>query len=366
MKYDYLLKRLKPLFFDNVGDLVLGGANGLYRLSKDRQLELLAVLPVSVKNKLLACSTWGYRLARLGFGCGAFFKGLYFFTFGAKLYSYDPLSAKLRCEFNFRVGRGPLSLTVIEDMAGFDDGIFFGEYFGNRNRESVNVYKRTNAESWEIVYTFRQGEINHIHGLVADPIRECVWLLAGDFEHSASIWKAERNFSIVEPLLRGEQAYRACVAFPLEQGLLYATDTQLSGNSIRLLKQLEGEWVSEKILDINGSCIYGGELSEYFVFSTTTEPSDDISNKFLSLFDRKPGPGILKNKSDVLLLRKSDLACRVLFSKNKDFLPYRLFQFGAIIFPHGRSTENTLFAYSVGNKGNDLCTEVYRLDLNLF
>ncbi len=364
MKPEVVLSKLKPLFFDSAGYVVLGNANTLYRRSETGELEVLVTLPESGKRRFLARSSWAYRLGRLGFGTGAFFNGLYFFTYGASLYSYNPQRSELRCELRFRVGRGPLSFTVVEGVQGFDDGIYFGEYFGNRLRDPVHVYKRDGAGAWNVIYTFASGEINHIHGLVADPIRGCVWLLAGDFEHSASIWQIEHEFSVVRPVLRGEQLHRACIAFPLERGLLYATDTQLTRNSIRLLVQQEGEWKSETLFDINGSCIYGCELQDFFVFSTATEPSDEVSNKFLALLDRKPGPGIIENRSDVLLVRKSDLSCKILFSKEKDFLPYRLFQFGAILFPNGKAEHNTLYAYSIGNKVNDLSTEVYRLDSN--
>lgn len=362
MKRIDTLRQMKPLFHDPAGYLVLGRGHKLYRRSTAGVIERLAVVPESKLKIALGWSKLTYRLARLGFGCGAFFKGMYFFCHGGSLYRFCPATKALHCELRFRVGRGPLSFGVIENVTGFEDGIFFGEYFGNRQRAPVNVFKRSADGTWGVVFTFAAGQINHVHAVVADPQRGCVWVLAGDFEHSASIWLAEREFESVQPVLRGEQSYRACVAFPLEQGLLYATDTQLARNSIRLLQLHNGEWVSRALFELNGSCIYGSELLDYFVFSTATEPSDDISNKYLSLFDRAPGPGIIENKSDVVAVKKSDLSCAVIISKQKDFLPYRLFQFGAIHFPQGISPDNSLYAYTVANKGNDLCTEVYNLE----
>lgn len=362
MKPVSIIHKYKPLFFDGAGKLVLGKANALYRRTAEGDLEFLLALPESRKKRVLAKSRLAFRLARLGFGAGAYFNGLYFFSYGACIYSYCPEHGVLNCEFSFRIGRGPLSFTVVEGINGFEDGIYFGEYFGNRSRQSVHVYKRRSDASWDVLYSFAVGEINHVHSLVPDKVRNCVWLLAGDFEHSASIWMVKSGFTDVQPVLRGEQVYRACTAFPLEQGLLYATDTQITRNSIRLLKYQGGEWISEPLLDINGSCIYGCELRDYFIFSTATEPSDELSSPIISLLDRQPGPGIIENKSDVIAVRKSDLSCNLLYSKSKDFLPYRLFQFGAILFPHGIARDNTLFSYSVANRVNDLSTEVYNLD----
>lgn len=364
MKPSTVFRKFKPLFFDDADRLVLGKANKLYRMDESGNFELLASLPETHLKRILAKSGFAFRLGRMGFGVGAYFQGLYFFSYGAKIYSYCLKQSVLRCEFTFRVGRGPLSFTVIEGVAGFEDGIYFGEYFGNRAREPVFIYKRGKEGRWESLYTFARGEINHIHAIVPDRTRGCVWVLAGDFEHSASIWMVKNGFTEVLPILSGDQIYRACVAFPLPDGLLYATDTQIKRNSIRLLRCRDGEWVSESVFDINGSCIYGCELKDYYVFSTATEPSDKKTNFIFSLLDRRPGPGIIENKSDVLVVKKTDLSCSVIFSKNKDLLPYRLFQFGAVLFPYGRAKDNTMFSYSVGNKVNDLSTEVYFLDDN--
>lgn len=362
MKPSAVHRKFKPLFFDGLDRLVLGKANKLYRMGDSGNIELLASLPETLLKRILSRSGFAFRLGRMGFGAGAYFQGFYFFSYGAKIYSYCLEQSVLKHEFSFRVGRGPLSFTVIEGVTGFEDGIYFGEYFGNRGREPVYIYKRDAEGGWKPLYAFARGEINHIHSIVPDRTRGCVWVLAGDFGHSASIWMVKNDFTEVLPILRGDQAYRACVAFPLQDGLLYATDTQITHNSIRLLKCHDGVWVSEHIFDLNGSCIYGCELKDYYVFSTATEPADKKTNFIFSLLDRRPGPGIIKNKSDVLVVRKADLSCSFLFSKKKDILPYRLFQFGAILFPHGVSKNNALVSYSVGNKVNDLSTEVYCLD----
>jgi hypothetical protein len=362
MKPEDIIFRSKPLFLDESGCLVLGKRNSLFRRTDGGALQFLVRVPESPRKRLMALSGWITRMARLGFRTGACFRGIYFFTYNAKIYSFDPKQGQLCHEFSFTSGRGPLSFTLIEGIPGFEDGIYFGEYFGNRKRDPVNIYKRDELAAWNVVFTFSSNQINHVHSLVADSNRNCVWILTGDFEHSAGIWMAKDGFNEVTQVVAGQQIYRACVAFPVAEGLLYATDTQITKNSLRLLTQNNNIWASKHLLDTNGSCIYGCELRDYFVFSTATEPSDQTSNTLFSLLDCKPGPGIKKNKSDVIAIRKSDLTASILFTKKKDFLPYRLFQFGAILFPQGLARDNTLFAYSIGNLTNDLSTEVYNLD----
>jgi hypothetical protein len=363
MKPELILRNAKPLFIDDTGKLVVGKGNSLFRHTDEDKLNLLVRIPESAKKRLMSFSGLISRLARLGFGAGVCYKGVYFFSYNSKIFSFCLKQQLLTHEFSFSIGRGPLTFTAIEDIQGFRDGIYFGEYFGNRGRSPVSVYARGEGVSWTKVYTFQSNQINHIHSLIPDPRRQCVWILAGDFEHSASIWMAKNGFKEVTQIVAGRQIYRACVAFPISQGLLYATDTQMEANSLRILSQSGENWISNHLQDINGSCIYGCELADYFIFSTATEPSDQSSSSIFSLVDYRPGPGIVKNRSDVIAVKKNSLDTQILFSKRKDFLPYRLFQFGAILFPHGCSQENVLYSYSIGNWKNDLSTEVYNLDM---
>src|SRR5690606_22317341 len=148
----------------------------------------------------------------------------------------------------------PLQITKIEDLKGFNNGIYFGEYFGNPLKSSVKILQyKDNA--LDEVFVFPPGIINHIHNLVVDKYRDCIWLLAGDTDDSAAIYKIQNNFKDIERVVYGKQIYRSCVLFPLETGLLYATDSQYQTNSIRLLSRKAAGWESEHVFDINGPCI---------------------------------------------------------------------------------------------------------------
>ncbi len=66
-------------------------------------------------------------------------------------------------EKSFHVTRGTRPLNICEDA---DGNIYFGEYFHNPDRDSVNIYKSSDyGRRWEIVYTFPAHSIRHIHGL---------------------------------------------------------------------------------------------------------------------------------------------------------------------------------------------------------
>jgi len=360
MKPLEILKNTKPLFFTPDNKLVVSKANKVYLRGSDGELIFLFSFYETWLNRFLSYFPLTVRMARLGVKTGISVQDDYFFAYGKKIHRYNSRNQELIEEYSFEKGRGPLQFCYVENIQGFENSVCFGEYFGNHSRNPVKIFQRSDSGEWKSPFQFKYGEINHIHALIPDNYNHCVWVLVGDFEHSAAIYKATSNFEKVELIVQGEQCYRACVAFPTKDGLLYATDTQIESNSIRMLVN-DGQWLSKKLSDINGSCIYGCELDEYYIFSTSTEPSDKPKNKIFALLDNKPGSGIIENKSDVVVYDKRDKTIKVIMSKEKDIFPYRIFQFGTIMFPAGRNNGNTLYAYNVGNKKNDLSTELYKL-----
>lgn len=353
MKIDSELKGFKPLFYNSYGDLILSKGNMVFE-KKLGKLDLVCKLPVAFRVKFFLKSKLLRRLFRYGVMSAVEFDGAYYFAFERVIYRYDLNSGHLTSDFMFSNGRGPLSFTVVQDLQGFQDGIYFGEYISNPNKKRVNIFKRQDV--WSVVHGFPDGELNHIHNLIPDHESKCLWVLAGDFGESASIYRVVDNFQKVEKVVGGSQNYRACVAFPFEGGLLYATDTQQNNNSIRVLKKNNGLWESQQMYNIIGSCIYGQELPDYYVFSTSTEPTEKVKSRILGLLDNKPAPAIEKNQSDIILMSKSSLKVEVIYSAKKDMFPYRLFQFGTVMFPQGTPLENQIAAYFVGSQKHDLST----------
>ena len=168
--------------------------------------------------------------------------------------------------FNLPRGNRPLSIAKVDCIDGFDNTLYFGEYFSNLQRDKVNVYKRLPDGCWVIVYTFPEDTIEHIHAIIPDNYRECLWILTGDFDKASGIWMVKDNFNEVKPILVNNQKFRACVAFPEQEGLVYATDSQFEKNSIRLLRKNNGEWVSDFICEINGPAIYGCKVKNDLFF----------------------------------------------------------------------------------------------------
>lgn len=360
MKLLKVMRGVKPLVVVS-GGLIASKRNNIYFYPENGDRHLLFKIDDSWFSLFWDIFPLLFRLRRSGVGCAIQFMDDCYFSYRKKIFRFEGSSGGLSESFEFSRGRGPLKFSLIQGINGFSDCIVFGEYFGNRSKDKVHIYRKMKDREWEIAHTFGSGEINHVHNVVPDPHRKCVWILTGDFGNSACIYRATNDFSSVERIVYGTQQCRSCVAFPTYSGLLFATDTQLEYNYLMLLVDGERGWKTERLHELNGSCIYGCETKDYFVFSTSTEPDVEKTGRISALFDNKPGRGIKSNRSDVLVCRKADLRIEKVFSREKDIFPYRLFQFGTVAFPNGSNDSNMLYAYNVGSTKNDLCSEVWNL-----
>ena len=363
-------KGYRPITYENKSTLILSKGNKFFRYwLLDDKLEYLTEVPYTFKFWFSAMNPIFRRVLRGELRNGVVFDGTFYFTYNSRLWHIplrSPEPVQPTVIFEFVNGKGPLHFAVVDHKksleTGFDCGVYFGEYFSNEAKSEVNLYKVTKDSKIHRVYTFKEGQINHIHNIVFDSHRRCAWILCGDFGKAAGIWRVENNFSNIKCIVRGQQNMRSCIAFPIREGLLYATDSQLEPNSIRLLR-LDGLEISTTTLHtINGPCIYGREVMDGFIFTTATEPN--VNSAKLSLrdfFKIKPGPGILSNKSVVYYVSR-ELSIKELFDHKKDCWPYYLAQFGNICLPSGNADSNHLVSYSIANQVNDQCMEVRRLE----
>ena len=110
------------------------------------------------------------------------FKDNAYICYRGNLFVINLSSKEISKEISFEKGRGPMSFCEINNLNGFEDGIYFGEYFMNPNFREINIYGKTNSYDWKVLYTFKnEFAINHIHSLIPDKYNNCVWILSGDF-----------------------------------------------------------------------------------------------------------------------------------------------------------------------------------------
>ena len=239
-----------------------------------------------------------------------------------------------RKTFNVLRGSRPMNLCITPDS-----NIYFGEYFANVEKRAVNIYHSSdNGKTWNIVYTFKEGTINHIHGLFWDSYTNCIWVTTGDLDNECIIANTQDGFKTLNIIFRGGQKYRATNLFFYKDFIIYATDSQYIINSIYKINRKDFQ--VDTLYHIQGSAIKGGQNGNLAYFSTTVEPSKINRDKYSHLWMTQDG-----------------LTWREIYKAKKDWLP-AIFQFGSIEFPKNLTNKGGLIMFSgraLTKIGNNSC-----------
>lgn len=302
-------------------------------------------VPMNPWKKILSMFRITTRILRLEPSEGAkIMNTIYLFSMSGGIYFYDLQTKTIKLEHKFKKGmRNPLRITELENVQGFTDGIYYGEYSFNKELKDVSIFMRSFKikGQWEKVYTFQGKKINHIHAIIPDKYRKCLWILTGDTDEGSGIWMAKENFHIVKPLLIGKQQYRACALAVYENYLVFCTDTPLEDNAMYLISDIKEDeeltCVIDKVKDLPGPCIYSTMAGQYFVFSTSVEPDPCMKRKRY-LLTRKIGKGV-KDRYVHLFCVDKLLNIHEIAAEKKDLLPMGLFQFRTIQFPKQKEQE---------------------------
>lgn len=357
------LKSFQPLSLIETNTLLISKSNRLYLYdTKSTTLDFVIKLPMPILLEIFSRIKIILRIFRLGIRYSVKLSDqTVLVVFNNYFYELDLLKKTYKETFKLPRGNRPLNIVEVKDIDGFQNSFYFGEYFGNFEKKAVNIFRRNKNGSWSIVYTFPKGEIEHIHNIIPDKFRNCLWILTGDFDESSCIWMAKNDFEEVIPIKRGSQKYRACVAFAEKEGLIYATDSQFETNSIRILTEDKNNvWKSKSICEINGPSIYGCKVKDKLIFSTSVEGESHSKGRIMKYFDSKPGKGIKENFSHIVG-GNLEKGFNVLYKNEKDFLPFIIFQFGVITFPTGINNTDMLYIYNIGLKSNNLGTEIFNI-----
>lgn len=229
----------------------------------------------------------------------------------------------IKC-FSIPRGSRPMNLCITPN-----ENIFFGEYFSNFEKKEVNIYSsKDKGKTWNIVYTFKAGNINHIHGLFYDKFTNNIWVVTGDRENECIIGYTSDEFTTFKEIFRGGQEYRSCNLMFYENEILFVTDSQYIQNEIKSLNRKTLEVKS--LFHINGSGIYGGQIDDLVYVSSTIEPSTVNLDKYSHLYvSNNQG----KNWKDIVKFKK-------------DIWHKSVFQFGSIQFPRYINNNSNIIVFS--------------------
>lgn len=241
----------------------------------------------------------------------------------------------------FAMPRGSKPLNICIAPSG---KLYFGEYFQNMEKEAVHIYcSSDNGRTWNVVYTFAIGEINHIHGVFFDMYTGRIWVVTGDRENECIIGYTEDEFQTFTEVFRGGQEYRTCQLFFYQDFIVFATDSQYIQNRIKKFDRKTLE-ITE-LQDIQGSAIKGGQVGDVSFLSTTVEPSEVNTDKYAYLWVTKDG-----------------LHWEERYKAKKDCWP-SIFQFGTFEFPQYEGIEKLERLYFSGRALKGLDGKTTYIDL---
>ena len=258
----------------------------------------------------------------------------YYVSGGGALYWVCVKEKQVQIVAKYRKGmNNPLNIVRIQGIQGFTDGYVYGDYWGNVNKECVDVNRLT-ADGSKILFQFAPGEIQHIHSIDVDEKTNRVLICTGDTDEESGIWEAFDDFKSVKPLLRGSQKYRSCGAYITQKGILYATDTPLCDNGLYLFDETEQRL--SLIYEMPGPCIYTTKIkkadgTDVYIFATSVEPDSSLPTRWYRLTYRL-GSGVKTRYTHIIAGNLEDGFQDVAQFK-KDILPMWLFQFGNVQFP---------------------------------
>jgi hypothetical protein len=249
-----------------------------------------------------------------------------------------PQASYFRVTHTLLRGTRPLHITSTPDGR-----VYWGEYFDNPNRDEVHIYASSDCgATWSIAYTFPRGAIRHVHNIVFDEWRRCLWILTGDNGHECRILRASLDLRTVDVVLAGNQQARAVALVPTHDGVYFSTDTPLDTNHIY---KLDSAGNVTPVASLPGSSIYGCRVGDSVFFSTMVEPSPVNSDRCARIFGSADG-----------------LQWPSLLNWQKDFWSMKYFQYGNAILPDGLNTTNYLALTTVATTSDDLVTTIYQVE----
>lgn len=177
-------------------------------------------------------------------------------------------SGEIRFRTTWRVKRGNRPRGMAVTPEGY---VFWGEYFRNPGRDAVHVYgSYDRGDTWEIVYTFPSGSINHIHNILYDPWEDCLWMITGDEDSEPKIMRATKDWAKVDTIREGTQQDRAATMIIEENDIYYATDTPHEQNRIYCMNKTNGH--AEAVAITSGPAMWSSKANGAMFFSTAAEP----------------------------------------------------------------------------------------------
>ena len=150
--------------------------------------------------------------------------------------------------------------------------IYYGEYLYNpKRREAVNIFRSEDGLKWDIVYSFPEKSIKHVHVLQYDTFSNKIWFSTGDRDAECILGFTDLDFSNLTIIGKNSQKWRSLEFVFSEDRVFWGMDTPLVQS--KLLSYNRRSERVETIADFDGPIYNIKKLNKDkgFVLATATE-----------------------------------------------------------------------------------------------
>lgn len=191
--------------------------------------------------------------------------------------------------------------------------IYYGEYFPNFKRESVNIFRSRDGLNWERIHSFPKHTIKHIHLIQYDPFFNMIWFSTGDNDMECSIGFSDFDFSKIEIIGKGNQNWRTLEILFEKDKIFWGTDSPDQQNKLISFNRFDGK--TNVLSKLNGP-IYNLKK---------------ISGGFLAITAVEHGKGEYDNNARVWFCKNLSDPWSELLKYKKEWIPL-IFGFGRLSF----------------------------------
>ena len=222
------------------------------------------------------------------------------------------------------------------------DFTYFGEYFRNKERNPVHIFRTKNGEKWDKIFSFPQKSIKHIHLLQFDPFSQKIWFSTGDLDSECLLGYSDLDFSQIEIIGRDHQDWRCLELLFTSEKIFWGTDNPDGQNWLMSIDRNSG--MVQKLAKFSGPIYNLKQFSKNYMILTATEG----------------GSGELDYRAHIWFT--SDLEkgpWKDYRSYQKDWMPFK-FGFGRLFF--GAELNNSVYLSGSALKNIDNKTLVISYD----
>lgn len=326
----YEKKHAQPICWINDTNLVLFQHGNFILLNVDTfKEEKLGSIILSKKERFFMKFSLTRRLLRL-----LIYSPLYnekeseiLFTFNGCFCSFNLVTKAFDREVKLRHN----AKRILAICKTKNNEIFYGEYPTKSKNNDVSIFKRSKTHKHEIVYTFENNSVRHIHFLTEH--NNDLFCFTGDENKETKILRFLNKDFIKKPIeiLSGSQEYRSCCGLIHENNLVYLTDTPYCQNKLVIYNFEKNQIV--KTFNVEGTTIYGLNFGKNLFFSTCVEynlAKNNEKNVVLKI-DGKNG-GVRSKWSTLYCFNCETQEIVPLFKCKKDFLSIKYFGIGTFMF----------------------------------